>query len=153
MFELYIEELIREINILNFYRGEVVKRKDVDAALIQTAAEQQDALMYHIRSAVTDVLMLANPKGLKFTCDYKDDKLVFDLSPIREGMEHIVAILKEAVRQYIIYEVRRLWMMLNYPDLADTAQRGSLLANISQNIGALGKCVRVRRRATDLAGI
>lgn len=153
MFELYIEDLLREINILNYYRGEAAKRKDVDATLIQTAAEQQDALMYHIRSAVADVLMLANPKYMKFTCDYSDDKLTFELSPIREGMEHVVPIFKEAVRQYIIYEVRRLWMMLNNPDWAESSLRSVLLGNILKNIGAVGKSGRVRRRATDLAGI
>lgn len=153
IFELYIEDLTREINILNYYKGEAVKRKDIDAVLMQTAEEQHDALLYHIRSAVTDVLELANPKALKFTCDYKDDRLVFDLTPIREGMEHIISILKEAVRQYIVYEVRRLWLMLVRPDMAEYAQRGELIERIQKSIRQIGKGERLRRRCTDLAGI
>lgn len=153
MFELTLEELIKEINILNFYKGEAGKRKDIDAVVMQTAEEQEDAVRYHIRSAVTDVLMMANPKALKFTCEYKEDKLVFELSPIREEMEHIVKILKEAVRQYIVYEVRRLWLMLVAPELADHSLRGELERKISDAIKTVGRGARVRRRCTDLAGI
>lgn len=153
MFELYIEDLLYEINILNYYRGEAAKRKDVDAVVVETAAEQREALLCHMRSAVTDVLMLAPLKSLKFTCEHADDKLKFELSPVREGTEHLIPIFREAVRQYIVYEVRRLWMMLNRPDWAEYAQRAALLGNIKTNIGAIGKSGRVRRRATDLAGI
>lgn len=152
-FELQLEDLIREVNILNFYQGEAAKRKDIDAVTIQTAGEQQDALLYHIRNAVTDVLAFANAKALKFTCDYYDDKLVFNLEPIREGMEHVVDVLKEAVRQYIVYEVRRLWMMLVRPDMAEYALRGELADRIKRNIRIVGKGERLRRRCTDLAGI
>lgn len=153
MFELYMEDLLREINLLNHYKGEAAKRKDADAVLIQSAAEQQDALLNHIRSAVTDVLSLANPNVLKFTCDYSDDKLTFNLQPIREGTEHIVSLLKESVRQYIIYEVRRLWLMLVAPDMAEYALRQELTAKIQKTIRMVGKGQRIRRRPTDLAGI
>lgn len=155
MFELSIEDLLREINIKNFYRGEYPKRKDPDITLVQTATEQQDALMYHMRSAVTDILMLANHKSMKFTCDYdrKGDKLIFTLSPMREGVEHLEGILRESVRQYIVYEVQRRWMMAVVPDMADHTLRNELLNNVSKNIGTVGVGARVRRRATDLAGI
>lgn len=153
MFELSIEELIEEINVLNYYRGEAAKRKDTDAVLMQTAEEQRRALLYHIRSAVTDVLALANAKALKFTCDYLEDRLIFNLEPIRNGMEHLIKILKEAVRQYIVYEVRRLWMGLVSPEMAENALRGELLYKIEKSIRSVGKGERLRRRCTNLAGI
>lgn len=153
MFELHIEDLKREINILNFYRGEIAKRKDGDMALVQTAEEQQDAVLYHMRSAVTDVLMMANPKALKFTCDYKEDKLIFELSPLREEKLHMLDLLKEAVRQYIVYEVRRLWLMNVVPELADNSLRATLAERIGDVIRSVTKAQRLRRRCTDLAGI
>lgn len=152
-FELYIEDLKREIDILNFYKMEAAKRKDIDAVVIGTAEEQQDAVMYHMRSAVTDVLMMANPKALKFVCDYRDDKLIFDLSPLREEKMHLLDILKEAVRQYIVYEVRRLWLMNVAPDMADNSLRVALEGRIKDVVKTVTRSERLRRRCTDLAGI
>lgn len=148
---LYIEDLLREINILNWYKGEAVKRNDENADKIQTDCDTQDALMYHLRDAATDVLSLANLNWMKFTCEYKDDSLIFSLSPLREGREHLLELLKNCIRQYLVYEVRRLWMMNVRPDWADATKRESLRQNITDTITACTKPTeRVRRRYAPL---
>lgn len=144
---LYIEDLLREINILNWYKGEAVKRNDENADKIQTNCDTQDALMYHMRDAVTDVLSFANLNWMKFTCEHKDDSLIFSLSPLREGREHLLELLKNCIRQYLVYEVRRLWMMNVRPDWADATKRESLRENIRQVMNdATSMGVKVRRR-------
>lgn len=146
---LYIEDLLREINIKNWYLGEARKNADPDAVFVQSDADTQDALLYHMRNAVTDVLLFANANRVKFTCERKDDMLRFVLSPLREGREHLLEILKEAIRQYIVYEVRRLWMMEMKPDRADSSLRESLRENIRQAMNdatAMGE--KVRRKYT-----
>lgn len=154
MIILYIEDLLKEINILNWYRGEAAKRVDVNADIVQSDTDQQDALSYHIRNAVTDILLFANMNRVKFTCEHRDDALIFELSPIREGREHIIDILKGAIRQYIVYEVRRLWMMTVRPEWADASIREELRRNIKDAMSAVtAGGNRVRRRPTDLAGI
>lgn len=151
--ELYNEDILREVDILNYYKGEAMKRKDADAVSIETAKEQQDALLYHIRAAVNDVLLLANPRITTFTAENTEDKLVFSLSPVRDNTEHLQPIIKESIRQYLIYEVRRLWMRNVRPDLADDSMRSILLSNIATPLRSTVKAERVRRRATNLAGI
>lgn len=153
IFELYIEDILREVDILNHYRGEAAKRKDADAVVMQSAQEQHDALMYHLRTAVTDVRMLANPRVYSLDADISNEKIVFDLSPLRENAEHIVSLLKEGVRQYLVYEIRRLWLSLVRPDWADNSMRMVLLQQIQELMRAAVKAQRVRRRCTDLAGI
>lgn len=150
---LYIEDILKEINILNWYRGEAAKRKDQDAVMVQSGDDEQDALLYHIRTAVTDVLSLANPNKVKFECKYENDLLHFSLSPLRPGREYLLNILKEAIRQYIVYEVRRLWMTNVRPEWADSSLRYDLSYNIEKAMGRVTMQNRVRRRATDLAGI
>ena len=148
---LYVEDLKREIDILNWYKGEAVKRKDDSADLVQSGDDQQDAILYHLRSAVTDILLFANANRVKFTCVYDDDKLNFSLSPLREGREYMLDILKEAIRQYLVYEVRRLWMMNMRPEWADATLREELRQNIKDAMSAstsMGE--RVRRRATTM---
>ena len=146
---IYIEDLFREINILNWYKGEAVKPNDPSATAAETNADTQDALMCHLKNAVTDVLSLANPNNLKFTCDYSDDRLTFSLSPIREGREYMLELLKNCIRQYLVAEVRRLWMMNVRQEWADATMRESLRQNIKDAMSACTKPTeRVRRRCT-----
>lgn len=144
---LYKEDILREVNILNWYKGEAAKNGDADAVFVQSDADTQDALLYHMRNAVTDVLLFANANRVKFVCEQKDDYLRFSLSPLREGREHLLDILKEAIRQYIVYEIRRLWMMDVKPGWADSSLRESLRENIRlamNDVTAMGQ--KVRRR-------
>lgn len=151
---IYIEDLLREINLLNWYRGEAAKRVDENADFVQSDIDQQDVLLNHIRNAVTDILLFPNANRVKFTCQHREDALVFDLSPLRVGREHLLEILKEAVRQYIVYEVRRLWMKTVRPEWADASIREELRRNIRDAMSAVtAGGNRVRRRPTDLAGI
>lgn len=148
---LYIEDLFREINILNWYRGEAVKRGDANADLIQSSQDTQDALLYHLRNAVNDVLQFANPNRVKFTCKYEDDQLKFSISPVREGREYLLDVLKESIRQYLVFEVRRLWMMNIRPEWADESLRSSLRANILEAMNnSTSGGNKVRRRAATM---
>ena len=144
---LYIEDILKEVNILNWYKGEQAKAGDSAAVFMQSDADAQDALLYHLRNAVTDVLQFANANRVKFTCEHKDDALMFSLSPLREGREYLLDILKEAIRQYLVYEVRRLWLTNVKPELADSSLRESLRENIRKamnDVTAMGE--KVRRR-------
>lgn len=146
---LYIEDILKEVNILNWYKGEPAKDADASAVFVQSDADAQDALLYHLRDAVTDVLQFANANRVRFTCERKDDTLRFLLSPLREGREYLLDTLKEAIRQYLVYEVRRLWLMNVKPEMADASLRESLRENIRQamnDVTAMGE--KVRRRYT-----
>lgn len=148
---IYIEDLFREINILNWYKGEAAKHNDPGATAAETNADTQDVLMYHLRSAVVDVLQFANPNRVKFTCKYEDDQLKFSISPVREGREYLLDVLKESIRQYLVFEVRRLWMMNIRPEWADDSLRASLRANILEAINnSTTSGIKVRRRATTM---
>lgn len=144
---LYIEDIKIECDILNWYKGEAAKNGDPNAVFVQSDKEAQDAFMYHLRNAVTDVLFFANANRVKFTCEHKDDALTFSISPLRVGREYLLDLLKEAIRQYLVYEIRRLWMMNIKPEWADTSLRESLRENIRQvmnDVTSMGK--KVRRR-------
>ena len=150
---LYIDDLRKEIDILNWYKGEAEKRNDVDADVVQSDAGKQDAILYFIRKAVTDVLLLLNTGSSMFTCTSDDDILVFNLSPVREDRRYMLDVLKEAIRQYIVFEVRRLWMMTVRPAWADSSIREELRNNMRDASRSVSKGETVRRRATNLAGI
>ena len=43
---IYVEDLLREINILNWYRGEAVKNGDASAVFVQSGKDTQDVMMF-----------------------------------------------------------------------------------------------------------
>lgn len=144
---LFVEDIKREVDILNWYKGEARKHGDSEAVIVQSDADTQDAFMYQLRNAVTDILTFANANRVKFTCEHKDDMLTFSISPLREGREYLLNLLKETIRQYLVYEVRRLWMMEVRQEWADSSLRESLRENIRQvmnDVTSMGK--KVRRR-------
>lgn len=144
---LFVEDIKREVDILNWYKGEARKHGDSEAVIVQSDADTQDAFMYQLRNAVTDILTFANANRVKFTCEHKDDMLTFSISPLREGREYLLDLLKETIRQYLVYEVRRLWMMEVRQEWADSSLRESLRENVRQvmnDVTSMGK--KVRRR-------
>lgn len=143
---LYIEDLLREVNIKNWYLGEARKKADNDAVFVQSDVDAQDILLYHLRQAVVSVLQMANNNRVVFTCDYKDDALVFAISPIRQGREHLIGLLKESIRLFLVAEIRLLWMMNTKPEWADATMREGLIANIRQAMNDVTFGEKVRRR-------
>lgn len=144
---IYIEDIQREANILNWYKGEAIKEADATAVFLQSDKSSQDAFLYHLRNVVTDLLLFANANRVKFTCEWSADYLRFTITPLREGREYLLNVLKEAIKQYLVYEIRRLWMMEISPNNADSSLRESLRMNIREtmnNVTAMGK--KIRRR-------
>jgi hypothetical protein len=62
-------------------------------------------------------------------------------------------ILKNAIRQYLVYEVRLLWMLTVKPEWVDASLEERYVRNIKDAMSAVTTGNKVRRRATDLAGI
>lgn len=148
---LYIEDILKKVDILNWYKGEAKKHGDEGAVFVQSDSDSHEVMMDYLQCAVTDILLFANANRVKFTCEHKNDTLIFALSPLREGREHLLDILRSAIKQYLVYEIRRLWMMEVREDWADSSLRESLRENIRNamnDVTAMGE--KVRRRYTWL---
>lgn len=148
---LYIEDIFRDVDILNWYKGEARKHGDSESAIVQSDADSHDALKLFLKCAKTDLLLFANANRVKFTCEHKDEMLTFSLSPLREGREFLLDVLKDAIKQYLVYEIRRLWITEVRPEWADSSLRESLRENIRKalnDVTAMGQ--KIRRRYSPL---
>lgn len=148
---IFVEDLLREINILNWYRGEAVKNGDASAVFVQSGKDTQDVMMFYIRGAVNDVLLLANANRVVFRCEYKDDALNFTIEPVRAGREYMKQLLKDAVRQYMVCLVRFLWMKEVRPEWADDSMLPMWRQRVMDAMSAVTAAGnRVRRRAATM---
>ena len=149
---VYIEELLREVNILNWYRGEAAKNGgDMSAEIVQSDIDEQEAMMGYIKGAVNTVLLLANSNRVEFRCERKDDALHFSIAPVREGKEYLLEVLKEAIRLFLVAEVRLMWMLNIRKEWADATMRDMLIMNIKEAMSAVTSMGnKIRRRATTM---
>ena len=149
---VYIEELLREVNILNWYRGEAAKNGgDMSADVVQSDIDEQEAMMGYIKGAVNTVLLLANSNRVEFRCERKDDALHFSIAPVREGKEYLLEVLKEAIRLFLVAEVRLMWMLNIRKEWADATMRDMLIMNIREAMSAVTSMGnKIRRRATTM---
>lgn len=151
MMTIFLEDLFREVNILNWYKGEAVKRGDDNADVVQTSTEQQDAMMYHLRTAITEIPLLANINRVMVTWDVDDEELTITINPVRKGKEYLLDLLTATIKQYLVYEIRRLWMVMVKPEWEDNTMRESLRRNIRDVMYACTDSgTKVRRRATTM---
>lgn len=150
---IYVEDLLREINILNWYRGEAVKNNDPDATAVQSNADSQDAMRFYIRSAVTEILLLANANRVKFVCEPTNEALVFTIEPVRAGREYMKQLLKDAVRQYMVCLVRFMWMKEVRPEWADDSMLPMWRQRVMDAMSAITAAGNRVRRRTATMGI
>ena len=149
---IYIDELLREVNILNWYRGEAAKNGgDMSADIVQSDADEQEALLYYLKGAVNTVLLLANCNRVRFCCERRDDALHFSIAPVREGKEYLLEVLKEGIRLFLVAEVRLMWMMNIRREWADATMRDMLIMNIKEAMSAVTAMGnKIRRRPTTM---
>lgn len=149
---VYIEELLRDVNILNWYRGEAAKNGgDMSAEIVQSDIDEQEAMMGYIKGAVNTVLLLANSNRVEFRCERKDDALHFSIAPVRVGKEYLLEVLKEAIRLFLVAEVRLMWMLNIRKEWADATMRDMLIMNIKEAMSAVTSMGnKIRRRATTM---
>ena len=141
-----IQELLDKVYRLS---ANIAKRRE-DSKVMATP-DDEAVVLDHLRTAVDDVLMLANMNRVVLACDYDAVELVFSISPIRRGKEHLLDLLTSTIRQNMANEVVRLWMMTVRPEWADASMRESLRQNIKDVMCActsMGN--KVRRRATTM---
>lgn len=149
---VYIEELLRDVNILNWYRGEAAKNGgDMSAEIVQSDIDEQEAMMGYIKGAVNTVLLLANSNRVEFRCERKDDALHFSIAPVREEKEYLLEVLKEAIRLFLVAEVRLMWMLNIRKEWADATMRDMLIMNIKEAMSAVTSMGnKIRRRPTTM---
>lgn len=148
-------ELQQQINLKNFYMGESAKRKDADADTIQSSTDDKELFIMLVQQAANELFtavalrfpyleLKTNEEYIEFTFESKSNKL-----------DHLLPLLQQSIVDYLVNEVRMHWLLLNQPQMAQTniSLRNSLYNNVQQMFAKFYNTEKVRRRATNLAGI
>lgn len=148
-------ELQQQIDLKNYYMGESVKRKELDADTIQSSKDDKELLLMFASEATNELVTAVALRFPYISWDVEENYISVSFETNDNSREHLLPMLKQAMTDYIVNETIMQWLLLRQPQMAQTniSLRGNLYSNVQQLFAKLYNRKKVRRRATDLAGI
>lgn len=148
-------ELQQQIDLRNFYMGESAKRKDIDADTIQSSKDDEELLLMFADRAANELVTAVALRFHYVAYESGDEYLAFIFDSGTRGREHLLPMLKQAIMDYLVNEITMQWLLIRQPQMAQTniSLRNSLYGNVQHLFAKFYNSTKIRRRATDLAGI
>lgn len=148
-------ELQQQIDLRNFYMGESAKRKDIDADTIQSSKDDEELLLMFADRAANELVTAVALRFPYVAYESGDEYMAFIFDSGTRGREHLLPMLKQAIMDYLVNEITMQWLLVRQPQMAQTniSLRNSLYGNVQHLFAKFYNSTKIRRRATDLAGI
>ena len=146
--------LQQQIDLKNHYMGEALKRKETDADIMQSSADDEELFDMFLATACNELISVV---ALRLPCiEYSIEKEFVNIKFENKNKtpHSLLQILKQSIINYLVNELILQWLLLRHPDMAQNyiSLRMGLYNNVQQQFAKFCKNTR-RRRATDLAGI
>ncbi len=149
------DNLLQQVNLKNHYMGESLKRVDMNADIIQSDDDDRELFDTFIEEACN---ALAASVALRFKnvryCN-EEEYICFSFGVSGDTVSDILPFLRQNISDYLVNEIILRWLLLRYPQMSQSyiSLRSGLLSNVQQQFAKLSNTRKIRRRATDLAGI
>lgn len=149
------DNLLQQVNLKNHYMGESLKRVDMNADIIQSDDDDRELFDTFIEEACN---ALAASVALRFKnvrYSNEEEYICFSFGVAGETVSDILPFLRQSISDYLVNEIILRWLLLRYPQMSQSyiSLRSGLLSNVQQQFAKLSNTRKIRRRATDLAGI
>ena len=148
-------ELQQQIDLKNFYMGESVKRKDKDADTIQSSKDDEDLLLTFIHTGCNELVTAVALRFPFISYTIDEENIIFEFETPGNIRSHLLPMLQRAAADYLVNEATMHWLLLRHPEMAKSciSMRTELCSNVLFTFAKLYNTQKIRRRATDLAGI
>lgn len=148
-------ELQQQIDLRNFYMGESAKRKEIDADTIQSSKDDKELLLMFATQAANELVTAVALRFPYVAWEAADGYLTFTFECADNSREHLLPMLKQAITDYLVNEIRMHWLLLRQPQMAQAniSLKSTLYSNVQHLFAKFYNRNKVRRRPTDLAGI
>lgn len=149
------DELLQQINLKNYYMGESAKRKEIDADTIQSSKDEKELFSMFASQACNTLVTAVAFRIPKINFSNNTNEITFMFEADENCHIQMLPMLQQAILDYLTNEINMQWLLHRQPQMAQTniSLRDSLYQNVLQIFSKLCHPPRMRRRATDLAGI
>lgn len=148
-------ELQQQIDLRNYYMGESVKRNDNNADTIQSSKDDEELFLMFAHNACNELVTAVALRFPSIGYTIESNDITFTFETPDDTRSHLLPMLTQAIKDYLVNEMTMQWLLLRQPNLAQTyiSLRGNLNSNVQFMFAKFYNRERTRRRATDLAGI
>ena len=148
-------ELQQQIDLRNFYMGESAKRKDKDADTIQSSKDDKDLLHMFMHTACNELVTAVALRFPSISYSIEEENILFEFETDDSAHSHLSPMLRQSILDYLVNETIMHWLLLRSTERAQTyiSLRARLSSNVLFLFAKIYNSKRIRRRATDLAGI
>lgn len=149
------EELQQQINLRNYYMGNSVKRNDIDADTIQSSEDDNELFVMFQQRALNELITAVALRFPSIAYKIDDNYIEVTFESYDDTMQHLLPMLKQSLIDYLVNESLLQWLLLRSPAMAQAyiSLRHVLYDNVYQQFAKFYNRRKVRRRATNLAGI
>ena len=135
--------------------GESVKRKDNNADTIQSSKDDEELFLMFAHNACNELVTAVALRFPSIGYTIAGNDITFTFETPDDTCSHLLPMLTQAIKDYLVNEMTMQWLLLRQPNLAQTyiSLRGNLNSNVQFMFAKFYNRERTRRRATDLAGI
>ena len=148
-------ELQQQIDLRNYYMGESAKRKDLDATTIQSNKDDEELLYMFIKRACNELMSAVALRFPYISGNVGNDTIDISFETESAYPEHLLPMLRQSISDYFVNEAIMQWLLVRRPEMAQSyiSLRTSLYSNVQHLFAKIYSRKKLRRRATDLAGI
>ena len=148
-------ELQQQIDLRNYYMGESAKRKDPDADTIQSCKDDEELLYMFTRRACNELVTAVALRFPYISATIGEEGIEIAFETECQYHEHLLPMLKQGITDHFVNEAIMQWLLLRRPEMAQSyiSLRTALYSNVQHLFGKIYSRKKLRRRATDLAGI
>lgn len=148
------DELRQQTDLRNHYMGEALKRRDINADIIQSSSCDDELFDQFLETACNELISIVALRFPHISCTVDKEYVAINFTTTHGTRPDILPLLRQATKDYLVNELTLQWLLLRQPESAQSyiSLRTSLFVNVQQQFAKLMKN-KVRRRATDLAGI
>lgn len=110
------EKVYYEIHERTYYKGENVKRKDIDADLTQSSKDDDEQLRLFATTAANRVAAIIYTKIPHVRLNVRDDDIIYTFSDVIKLDTR--GLMEKAILDYIVNWCLYMWYQTTYPELA-----------------------------------
>lgn len=145
----------QEVDLRNHYMGEAIKRNDINADLMESNNEDNELFTMFLNRACNELISGVTLRfpSISYICDR--DFVTISFTSHDNRRHNLLPVLRRAITDYLVNELILQWLLLRRPDMAQSyiSLRNALFENVQQNFAKFYNTEKIRRRATNLAGI
>lgn len=149
------ETIEQQVHLRNYYMGEAAKRTDINADTIESSTDERELLEMFLTTACNELVSSIALRFASASYNIEHNYISITFTTHNNSRQALLPQLRQAITDYLVNEITLQWLLLRRPQMASSyiSLRTTLYNNVQQQFAKFSNLKKVRRRATDLAGI